>query len=153
MISPYRLALLTLLLAGCASRPRPVAIMDPGRIPTDFRDQLDRSAEAWNRGDLDGFMEDYARDSMTTYISGPTLVRGYEAIRQRYAPAFAPGARRDSLRFERFLVRPINDRFALVSARFILYRNGTTTASGPFTLLMERRTEGWKIVYDHSAGD
>ena len=44
-----------------------------------------------------------------------------------------PAPRRDSLRFEEFNVRPITDGFALVTARYVLYSNGRTTASGPFT--------------------
>ena len=40
----------------------------------------------------------------------------------------------------------------MVRAHF-LFRTGKTTASGPFTLAMEQRTDGWKILHDHSASD
>lgn len=151
---PTRFAVLACLLLGCASpQPKPVAIMDPGRLEHDFQAQFARSAAAWNRGDLDGFMSDYAADSLPTFVAGGHLIRGHDAIRARYAPLFAPGAQRDSLRFEEMSVRRITDRFVLVSARYVLYRNGATTASGPFTLLMERQPEGWKILHDHSSSD
>ena len=127
--------------------------MDPARLLPDFQVQFAHSAAAWNRGDLDAFMSDYAPGDLPTYVAAGHLVRGYEAIRSRYAPNFAVGARRDSLRIEELQVRPITDRYVLLTARYILHRGDTTTASGPFTLLMERRPEGWKILHDHSSSD
>ncbi len=142
------------LALGCARPvPRPQPSMDPGRLDTPLLRQFTHAAAAWNRGDLEAFMADYPRDSTPTYVAGTETLRGYDAIRGRYAPSFAPGARRDSLRFENFSVRPISGDYALVTARFILYANGRTTASGPFTLLMHRRPEGWKILHDHSSSD
>ena len=74
-------------------------------------------------------------------------------IRGVYAPRFAPGGKRDSLHFEELEVRPLSATLALVTARFILQRNGAITSSGPFTLVMESRPEGWKILHDHSSSD
>jgi len=115
--------------------------------------QLGRDADAWNRGDLDGFMASYARDTSTSFIDAGHVRYGFEFIRSRYAPRFAPGAERDSLRFEEIAARPLGRAHALVTARFVLFRNGRTTASGPFTLVLERRPEGWKIIHDHSSSD
>lgn len=127
--------------------------MDPGRLVPDFQAQFTQEAAAWNRGDLDTFMGDYAPGDLPTYMAGGHLLRGFDEIRNYYAPRFAPGARRDSLRYEEFQVRPLTDRYVLLTARYILYHGGSTTASGPFTLLMERRPEGWKILHDHSSSD
>ena len=143
-----------LLLTACAPSPAPgPPTMDPGRLVPDFQVQFNRAAADWNRGDLDSFMSDYAPGDLPTYVAAGHLVRGYDAIRSHYAPSFAPGARRDSLRIEELQVRPITDRYVLLTARYILFRGGATTASGPFTLLMERRPEGWKILHDHSSSD
>jgi ketosteroid isomerase-like protein len=57
------------------------------------------------------------------------------------------------LRFEEVAARPLGDRYALLTARFILFRAGQTTASGPFTLVFERRADGWKILHDHTSSD
>jgi ketosteroid isomerase-like protein len=115
--------------------------------------QLDRSAGDWNRGDLDAFLSDYAPESTTTFVDGRRARRGFEFIRQNYAPRFAPGARRDSLHFEEVETRPLSPSLALVTARFVLTRGNTVTASGPFTLVMELRPEGWRILHDHSSSD
>jgi ketosteroid isomerase-like protein len=115
--------------------------------------QLERSAADWDRGDLAGFLSDYAPESTTTYVDGRRARHGFEFIRDNYAPRFAPGARRDSLHFEEVEVRPLSPTLALVTARFLLQRSGATTASGPFTLIMELRPEGWRILHDHTSSD
>lgn len=115
--------------------------------------QLERAAGDWNRGDLQGFLSDYAAESTTTFVDGRRARHGIEFIRQNYAPRFAPGARRDSLRFEEIEARQLSPSLALVTARFLLTRGGSITASGPFTLVMERRPTGWRILHDHSSSD
>lgn len=115
--------------------------------------QFDRSAKAWNAGDLAGFLSDYAEGTETGFVSGGKLRKGYDFIRANYAPRFAPGAERDSLRFEDFDVRPLRPDLAIIFARYVLYRNGATTSSGPFTLVMERQRAGWRILHDHTSSD
>jgi len=115
--------------------------------------QLNRSAQDWNRGDLESFISDYAPDSLPTFFAQGHLHRGLDFIRAHYAPRFAPGAVRDSLRFEEIDARPLSPTLALVTARFVLFRGGQTTASGPFTLVLEQRPDGWKILHDHSSSD
>lgn len=135
---------------ACSGRP---ALPDPSALTVELNRQFTASAVAWNRGDFDAFMDSYAADSLTTFVSGGHVNRGVEWIRQHYAASFAPGAARDSLRFEEFAVRPLAPTVALVTARYVLYRNGQTTSSGPFTLVMEQRGDGWRIVHDHTSSD
>ena len=142
------------LIGACAAPPtRPAPLPDVALLTDTLVAQLGRSADAWNRGDLDAFVGDYARDTRTGFVSGGHVRRGYDWIRQNYAPRFAPGAGRDSLRFEEFEVRSLAPGVALVTARFVLFREGRTTASGPFTLVMERHPDGWKILHDHTSSD
>ena len=139
-----------LLLAACRVGAPPAS--DPalaGRLTA----QLLRSADDWNRGDLEGFMSDYAHDSATSFVDGGHVRRSWDFIHARYAPSFGAGARRDSLRFEEVAVRPLGLDHALLTARFVLFRDGQTTASGPFSLILERRTAGWKILHDHTSSD
>lgn len=125
----------------------------PAALTADFEAQFRASAAAWNSGDLDAFMADYARDSLTSYMGGRAPVYGWGTIRSHYEPSFRPGARRDSLRFEGLAARALSPTLALVTARFILHRGDSVTASGPFTLVMERRPDGWKILHDHTSTD
>ena len=145
---------LTLALISCRSAGQPSDA--PGHtagLTQELTAQLDRAADDWNRGNLDGFVSDYAAESTTTFIDGRRARHGIGFIRENYAPRFAPGARRDSLRFEEVEARALSPTLALLTPRYILHRGGATTASWPFTLVMERRQAGWKILHDHSSSD
>jgi ketosteroid isomerase-like protein len=151
------LVLVAFALAACRVSARPTAAhsagSDPAALTRLIAAQLDRAAGDWNRGDLNAFLSDYAPESTTTFVDGRRARAGIDFIRGNYAPRFAPGARRDSLHFEELRVRPLNPTLTLVTARYILQRGPETTASGPFTLVMEQRHEGWKILHDHSSSD
>jgi beta-aspartyl-peptidase (threonine type) len=153
---PFSL-LVAILLAACRGSAQPETSASPAldrvALTRMMTKQLERSAADWNRGDLDGFMSDYAAESTTTYVDGRRARAGTDFIRSVYAPRFAAGARRDSLHFEEVAVRPLSSTLSLVTARFILQRGPEVTASGPFTLVMEHRPEGWKILHDHSSSD
>jgi uncharacterized protein (TIGR02246 family) len=149
--------LLALLLSACRAGGRPMTspmpTSDRVALTEQITAQLERAAGDWNSGDLEGFLSDYAPESTTTFVDGRRARHGFDFIRERYAPLFAPDARRDSLHFEEVEARRLSPSLALVTARFILARGGATTASGPFTLVMERKRAGWKILHDHTSSD
>ena len=115
---------------------------------------LQRSAADWNHGDLGGFMSDYAKDSLTSYVAGAHVQYGWQPLYDRYQKNyFAPGQARDSLSFEELHVRVLTPDLALATARFKLSRGDTTVASGPFTLVLQRQGDRWKILHDHTSSD
>lgn len=150
-------ALLLLVPSGCQVEPVPEGALARGEAAPGLRGQmaalLAPAAEAWNAGDLDGFLADYERSPETTYIGRDGLLAGYDAIRERYAPAFAAGADRDSLHFREMEVRPLGPRHALVTARYVLRRDGTVTSTGLFTLVVVRVEGRWKIIHDHTSAE
>ena len=148
--------LVVLALAACRASGRPpdsTPTPEPAALTRLLTAQLARAAADWNRGDFNGFLSDYAPDSTTTFVDGLRPQRGIDFIRKNYTRYFAPGATRDSLYFEELEARPLSPTLALVTARFFLQRADSVTASGPFTLVMERRPEGWKILHDHTSSD
>ncbi|MBP2647942.1 MAG: L-asparaginase [Gemmatimonadetes bacterium] len=155
---PRHFLALLLLAAACQKGPR-VEVdpapqsLDPQRLTEVLDAQFRESAADWNAGDLEGFMSAYANDTSTMFLSGSRFEHGFAWIEQNYAPAFAPGAKRDSLRIEGLTARPLGTTFALVTARYVLYRDGVTTSSGPFSVVMQEGTDGWKIILDHTSSD
>ena len=137
------------VLAACATPGAPAG--DPQR---DVSEMLARSAGDWNSGDLAGFMSDYARDSLTSFISGGRVRYGWQPMYDRYQEHyFAPGMSRDSLSFEDVRVRALTPPFAFATARFALHRGDSLVGSGPFTLVLERRDGRWLILHDHTSSD
>jgi ketosteroid isomerase-like protein len=144
-----RLVWSTLALTACA-----VPKVSTGDPPTEIAATLARSASDWNRGDLDGFMSDYAKDSLTGYVTGGHVQYGWQPMYDRYQAAyFAPGKSRDSLSFEEIRVRPLTMDLAFATARFQLHRGDSLVASGPFTLILQKRGDRWLILHDHTSPD
>jgi len=140
---------LAAVLAACAAPGAPT-----GDAQREVREMMSRSADDWNRGDLAGFMSDYARDSLTSYVAPGRVEYGWQPLYDRYqAHYFAPGMSRDSLSFTDVRVRTLASPFAFATARFALHRGDSVVASGPFTVVLERRDGRWLILHDHTSSD
>jgi uncharacterized protein (TIGR02246 family) len=141
------------LLLACVPPPRPPQ-RSSDEPAAEIAGVLARSAADWNRGDLDGFMSDYARDTLTSYVSAGHVQYGWQPLYDHYRNAyFAPGKSRDSLSFEEIRVRALAPGIALATARFKLARGDSVVASGPFTLVLEKRNGRWRILHDHTSAD
>jgi ketosteroid isomerase-like protein len=138
--------LTTVLAAACTAAAPP----STGDLTPVIQSMLDSSAAGWNAGKLDRFMFTYAHDSATTFMTPRGPVYGYDAIRARYAPRFEPGAVRDSLTFTNLVVRPLDADYAIATARYVLSRGDSVTATGPFTVVLRRQREGWRMIHDHT---
>lgn len=141
---------LALLLTACVKvrvdhGPDP----SPATATAAAQSLLDHGATAWNRGDLDDFVSDYAEDA--TFVTSQGVVRGRAAIRARYAPRFLPGARRDSLWFQGVAARPVASDGIQAVAWWNLSRGDSVVARGPTSLLLQRVGGRWRIVHDHSS--
>jgi ketosteroid isomerase-like protein len=136
-------------IAACSAPKVPLG--DPQQ---EIGAMLQRSAADWNRGDLAGFMNDYAKDSLTSYRNGAHMQYGWQPLYDRYEQTyFAPGKFRDSLSFDEVRVRALTPDLAYATARFKLSRGDSVVASGPFTLVLQRQGDRWKILHDHTSSD
>ena len=115
------------------------------------RVMMARGAAAWNRGDLDAFVDDYAPDTTTTYVGSRGLVRGRAAIRAAYAPRFAPGVQRGTLRFENMEIDVLAPDAAFALATYVLTVGDSTIARGPTSILFRRIGGRWYMTRDHSS--
>lgn len=112
---------------------------------------LQRGVDAWNDGDLDGYVATYADASTTTMLRPEGRIVGRAAIRTALAPRFEPGAVRDSIRLEEVEVRPLPPLIGIVTGRYVLERSGNEPGGGWFTVVVRRAGEGWRIVHDQKS--
>ena len=110
---------------------------------------LTQSAHDWNRGDLDAFMRGYERSPETTYISRKGIIRGYAAIRARYAAHYGKTGM-GALSFSGLSVRPLGERYAAVTAHWHLAMANGRHPTGVFALLLHRSPSGWHIINDYT---
>ncbi len=115
-----------------------------------IRDVLAAQVAAWNRGDIEAFMDGYARTDSLRFASGGSVQRGWAAALERYQASYPSRAAMGTLAFQQLDVRVLGPTSALVFGRWQLAR-ASDTPSGLFTLLFMRRADGWRIVHDHTS--
>jgi uncharacterized protein (TIGR02246 family) len=110
---------------------------------------MQKSAQDWNRGDLDAFMAFYDKDATFMMPAGPVGLAGMKA---NYQKVFFNGTMpKQNLSFTEMDVRMLGTDYALLTGKFTLSGNGLPDRSGRYSLTMVRRKEGWRILHDHSS--
>ena len=114
---------------------------------------LERQRVAWNRGDLAVFMDGYLRSPELVFTSGGQIRRGWDDTMKRYQTRYGGDrAGMGQLAFEILGVQPLGADGAVILGRWRL--TGTPNAGGGvFSVVLERRPEGWRIVHDHTSRD
>jgi ketosteroid isomerase-like protein len=111
---------------------------------------LTAQQDAWNRGDIDAFMNGYARSASTVFVSEDEVRRGWETVRDRYRVKYSDRAKMGTLSFSEIEVTMLSADAAVVLGRWWLKR-ATDEPHGRFTLVFKRLPEGWRIVHDHTS--
>ncbi|GIV61008.1 DUF4440 domain-containing protein [Rhodocaloribacter litoris] len=137
--------------SGCTP-PAPGEGFDPAAETRAVRDVLLRQVAAWNEGDVEGFMDGYARTDSLRFASGGSVRRGWQATLERYRAAYPGRDAMGTLSFDSLEVHVLSPRWATVFGRWHLRRSGGfEDAGGLFTLILEKRPEGWRVLYDHTS--
>ena len=106
--------------------------------------------EAWNRGDIDGFMNGYARSKWTIFVSEDTVIRGWQTVRDRYKKKYSDRAKMGTLKFSNLEITPLGTDSAVALGRWKLKRT-KDQPHGRFTLIFRKTADGWRIVHDHTS--
>ena len=113
---------------------------------------LDTQTEAWNQGSIPAFMEGYAKMDSLRFASGGNVWYGWDRTLQRYEETYIDEGMMGTLAFDDLDIRLLSADHAIVFGRWSLARSETyTDVGGLFTLLFQRRPEGWRIVHDHTS--
>ncbi|MFB0612776.1 YybH family protein [Aurantiacibacter poecillastricola] len=117
---------------------------------------MEDSAAGWNAGDMNRFLAIYSRSPQASFVGSGGLLRGVEAMEERYREAYdwsrPDPSGRGVLTFETEDFRPLGDRHALYIGRYVLtYPDDREPATGLTSLVFAREENGWKIIADHSS--
>ena len=144
------------LLMPCCTR---VLAQPPGANPlhTATRIELDvvkvllAQEKAWNAGNLEGYVKGY-KDSPDTIFIGAQVSRGYAQILDDYKRNYATRAAMGTLAFSELEVHALSDSYVVCIGKYHLDRSKKDggNADGIFSLVVEKTSDGWKIVLDHT---
>lgn len=140
--------LMVVAIVMCASARQKSA---PKPALKEIQDVLDRQVQAWNRRDLEGFMQGYWRSPNLTFYSGGSTVSGWDETLARYRNRYqSAGNEMGKLEFLDLKIELLGPTAAFVRGRFHL-KMSSTEPSGIFTLTFRKFAGGWKIIHDHTS--
>jgi uncharacterized protein (TIGR02246 family) len=116
-----------------------------------IRERFNQMTEAWNRGDLDGYLAGYWDSDETRWISGGTITRGVEAVRARYKSLYDSPEKLGKLEVKDLEIDILTDDSALVIGKWS-HTAGQVARHGAFTVHMKKVQGEWFIVTDHASG-
>jgi len=120
------------------------------RIIAAVRAVLDAQVDAWNRGDIEGYMAGYRRSEETVFVSGDSLTRGWKTVLARYKKNYDSREKMGTLTFSDLEITPIGSDAAIAIGRWHLQR-AKDEPHGRFTLIFRKTRQGWRIVHDHTS--
>ena len=152
----FRCALLLVLVIATASARQ----FANDTADSEIRAVLTAQQDAWNRGDIDSFMNGYARAETTVFVSGDEVTRGWQTVRDRYRKKYSDRAKMGTLTFSHLEIESLGQDSAVALGRWQLKRasdapaGGSSAAGNPhgrFTLILRKIADGWRIVHDHTS--
>ena len=113
-------------------------------------DQLMRSLDAWNRHDIDGFLESFWHsDDLVVVVDGEN-VRGWDLLSKAYHTGYPNPEEMCKLTIDRAQVQMLAPDLGFVLAWY--------TASfpkkkefGTSTIILRKFSEGWRIIISHTS--
>lgn len=140
---------LFLLLGGCSL----AVAAKPPKTEDQIRAVLNGQQDAWNKGDLDGFMAGYWESEELRFASGDTVTTGFKATKERYHKRYkADGKEMGKLTFSDVTVELVTDEYAVVRGKWALkFEKSADEPHGLYTLTVKKFPDGWKITTDHTS--
>ena len=127
------------------------------QLKTASRQELDitkvllAQEDAWNKGDLEGFIQGYKNSPDTLFVTHQ-VYRGVDGMLDAYRHNYPSRAAMGTLGFSELEVHPLDEKFAVVLGKYHLDRGKKDggNADGIFSLIFEKTDQGWKIILDHT---
>ena len=105
---------------------------------------------AWNRGDIDGFMQGYWKSDSLLFVGKSAPTHGWQAILNNYKKGYPDKAAMGTLSFDIIKVELLDATNAFVLGGWHV-KTQKASPGGYFTLWFRKIKGEWKIVVDHTS--
>ena len=106
--------------------------------------------DAWNKGDIDSFMQGYLKSDELVFSGKSGPVYGWENTKNRYYSSYPNTKVMGKLNFTIKKIRSLSLNTAYLIGEYYLKRSGEDSW-GHFTLLWKKIDSNWLIVSDHTS--
>jgi len=111
---------------------------------------LENQTAAWNRGDINGFMNGYWQNDSLMFIGKTEVTYGWTNTLNHYKKSYPDTATMGKLDFTIIQVKRLSVLYYHVVGKWHL-RRSVGDLSGHFTLLFRKFGNHWNIIADHSS--
>jgi len=111
---------------------------------------LNTQKDAWNRGDMEGYMDGYWQSDSLVFVGSNGITKGWQQTLERYKKSYPDKKTMGRLNFVFEQIDIIGGDEAFVLGRWSLKRV-KGDLGGFFTLRLRKITGAWKIILDHSS--
>jgi uncharacterized protein (TIGR02246 family) len=111
---------------------------------------MDTQKVAWNRGDIEGFMQTYWKSDSLVFVGKTAPTYGWQTTLEHYKATYPDKAAMGTLAFNIIQVKVLDKTNAFVLGGWKLTRE-KDTPGGYFTLWFRKIKGEWKIVCDHTS--
>lgn len=140
------ISLFILLLAGTVLAQ---SEKQKAKIRVEITKVMTDQAAAWNKGDIEGFMQGYWNSPDLVFVS-TEVTRGWQPTLDRYKKSYDSRAKMGTLTFSDLEIDIFSKNAAKVLGSWSLARE-KDNPHGKFTLIFKKFKDGWKIVQDHTS--
>jgi ketosteroid isomerase-like protein len=111
---------------------------------------IEAQQNAWNKGDIDGFMQGYWKSDSLLFVGSTAPVHGWQGTIERYKKKYPDKATMGILKFTILKVELLDKTNAFMLGAWNLKRE-KDAPGGYFTLWFKKINGEWKIVVDHTS--
>jgi beta-aspartyl-peptidase (threonine type) len=111
---------------------------------------LRAQVDAWNRGDINAFMDHYWKSDNLTFSSRGKTTRGWQATLDSYRKRYPTREKMGRLKLDGLEITPLGDTSAMVLGGWKVDR-ANEPVGGNFTLVLRKIDGRWVIVHDHTS--
>lgn len=115
-----------------------------------IRDLLAEQTAAWNRGDIENFMNGYWENDSLMFIGKSGVTYGWTNTLNNYKRGYPDTAAMGQLTFTLIKLEKISRKYFQVVGKWFLKRS-IGDVGGHYTLLLRKINRKWVIVADHSS--
>lgn len=115
-----------------------------------IRKLLGEQTAAWNRGDIEGFMNGYWDNDSLMFIGKTGVTYGWTNTLNNYKKGYPDTVAMGKLSFTLLQVKKLSKKYFHVTGKWFLKRS-IGDASGHYTLVFRKINGRWVIISDHSS--
>ena len=120
------------------------------KVRSEILGTMKAQEEAWNRGDLKGFMNGYWESDSLRFIGKSGITRGWAQTLANYERGYPDRAAMGKLTFTILIVEKLGPKATGVTGKWHLQRE-KDAPEGYFSLIWRKIGGRWVIVADHSS--